>query len=286
MNILFEISIIASFLAGMIALFAPCCITFMLPAYFAYTFKQKRAIILMTFIFFFGVATILVPIGLGVAYLTQLFKGYHTQVFYLGGVLMLFISYLAFSGKKLSMPFQKLPLLKKHNILSVYGLGLFSGLASSCCAPVLAGVLTLSALSLNLFQALVLTLTYVFGMVFPLFILAYFWDSFNWSESKLVRGLMIRFSLFRKIFHIHSTNLITGVIFLVIGVYILYLASSNQITSVSPSQSQLIAYLTIVQKKILEMTRNIPDWSFLFLLLIMVVILLTKAIRKKNDGTP
>src|SRR3989338_1351635 len=271
MNILFEASIIASFLAGMIALFAPCCITFMLPAYFAYTFKQKRAIILMTFIFFFGVVTILVPIGFGVAYLTQLFKGYHTQVFYLGGILMLLISFFSFSGKKFSLPFQKLPLLKKHNILSVYGLGLFSGLASSCCAPVLAGVLTLSALSLNLFQALVLTLTYVFGMVFPLFLLAYFWDSFDWSESKLVRGIMIRFKLFGKTFHIHSTNLITGVIFLVIGIYVLYLAATNQITSVSPSQTQLMAYMTIVQKRILEASKNIPDWFFLTGILLMII---------------
>ena len=250
MNILFETSILASFLAGLIALFAPCCITFMLPAYFAYTFKQKKAIILMTFIFFFGVATILVPIGLGVAYLTQLFKGYHTQVFYLGGILMLFISFLAFSGKKFSMPFKQLPLLKKHDVLSIYALGLFSGLASSCCAPVLAGVLTLNALSANLFQALILSLAYVFGMVFPLFIIAYFWDSFNWSESKLVRGIMIRFKLFSKDFSIHSSNLLTALIFLAIGVYILYLASTNQITSVSPSQSQLIANLTIIQKKV------------------------------------
>lgn len=277
MNFLFEVSILSSFLAGIIALFAPCCITFMLPAYFAYTFKQKRAIIMMTFIFFLGVATILVPIGLGVAYLTRLFKGYHTQVFYLGGFLMLFISFLAFSGKKFSLPFKKLPLLKKHDALSVYALGLFSGLASSCCAPVLAGVLTLSALSLNLFQALVLTLTYVFGMVFPLFLLAYFWDSFNWSQSRLVRGIMIRFYIFGKEFSMHSSNLLTGIIFLAIGVYILYLVSTNQITAVSPSQSQFIAYLTIMQKRILGLTKNIPDWFFLLSLMIIILIFGKKA---------
>lgn len=277
MNILFEASIIASFIAGIIALFAPCCITFMLPAYFAYTFKQKRAIVLMTFVFFFGVATILVPIGLGVAYLTQLFKGYHTQVFYLGGILMLLIAFLSFSGKKLSMPFKQLPLLKSHDALSIYTLGLFSGLASSCCAPVLAGVLTLNALSASLFQALILSLTYVFGMVFPLFLLAYFWDSFNWSESKLVRGIMIRFKLFNKDLIIHSTNLITGIIFLVIGIYILYLAATNKITSVSPSQAQFVAFLTIIQKKVLEATSVIPEWVFLLTLLLLVAFLLKKA---------
>lgn len=280
MNILFEASIIASFLAGMVALFAPCCITFMLPAYFAYTFKQKRSIIFMTFIFFFGVATILVPIGLGVAFLTQLFKGFHTQVFYLGGIFMILLAFLAFSGKKLSMPFKQLPLLKKHDALSVYGLGLFSGLASSCCAPVLAGVLTLSAISASLFQALILSLMYIFGMVFPLFLIAYFWDSFNWSESKLVRGVMIRFSIFRRTIHFHSTNIVTGMIFLIIGIYIIYLAFNNKITSVTPSQTQFMAYLTIIQKRVLSVTQSLPDWIVLTVLIIIFLLFLKKAKSK------
>lgn len=281
MNILFETSIIASFLGGMLALFAPCCITFMLPAYFAYTFKQKKAILLMTFVFFLGVATILVPIGLGISFLSQLFKGYHTQVFYLGGILMLFLAFLSFSGKKFNPPLKSAPLLKRHGIISVFGLGLFSGLASSCCAPVLAGVLTLTALSAGTFQALILSLVYVFGMVFPLFILAYFWESFNWSESRLVRGITFRFKLAEHLFIIHSTNIITGVVFLLIGIYILYLAVMNKVTAVSPSQTLFIAKMTLIQKKILSVTNGIPDWTFLLLILSVVAYLFIKA--KKNS---
>ena len=257
MNILFETSIIASFLGGMLALFAPCCITFMLPAYFAYTFKQKKAILLMTFVFFLGVATILVPIGLGVSFLSSFFKGYHTQVFYLGGVFMILLALLSFSGKKFNPPFKTAALLKKHDIFSVFGLGLFSGLASSCCAPVLAGVLTLTALSSGLFQALILSLVYVFGMVFPLFILAYFWDSFNFAESKLVKGLG------------RYTNVTTGIVFFIIGIYILYLAITNQITSVTPSQTRLVAVMTLIQRKILNLTSGVPDWTFLLIIILI-----------------
>lgn len=277
MNILFQTSIIASFLGGMLVLFAPCCITFMLPAYFAYTFKQKKAILLMTFVFFLGVATILVPIGLGVSFLSQLFKGYHTQVFYLGGILMILLAFLSFSGKKFNPPFKTAPLLKKHDVFSVFGLGLFSGLASSCCAPVLAGVLTLTALSAGTFQALILSIVYVFGMVFPLFILAYFWDSFKWSESRLVRGITLRFKLAGNLFIMHSTNLITGVVFLAIGIYVLYLAAKGKVTSVSPSQTMFIARMTLIQKKILSVTNGIPDWFFLLLALLIIVFLLFKA---------
>lgn len=277
MNILFETSIIASFLGGMLALFAPCCITFMLPAYFAYTFKQKKAILLMTFVFFLGVAAILVPIGLGISFLSQLFKGYHTQVFYMGGILMILLAFLSFSGKKFNPPFKTAPLLKKHDVLSVFGLGLFSGLASSCCAPVLAGVLTLTALSAGTFQALILSLVYVFGMVFPLFILAYFWESFNWSENRLVRGVTFRFKLAGNQFIIHSTNIITGAVFLIIGIYVLYLAAMNKVTSVSPSQTLFIAKMTLIQKKILALTNTIPDWIFLMLILLFIAFLFAKA---------
>ena len=44
MDTLFQLSLLASFIAGMVALFAPCCITFLLPAYFANVFKEKSGL--------------------------------------------------------------------------------------------------------------------------------------------------------------------------------------------------------------------------------------------------
>ena len=170
---------------------------------------------------------------------------------------MILLALLSFSGKKFNPPFKNAPLLKKHDVFSVFGLGLFSGLASSCCAPVLAGVLTLTALSSGLFQALILSLVYVFGMVFPLFILAYFWDSFNFAESKLVKGLG------------RYTNVTTGIVFFIIGIYILYLAITNQITSVTPSQTRLVAVMTLIQRKILNLTSGVPDWTFLLIIILI-----------------
>lgn len=275
MNILFETSIAASFLAGAMALFAPCCVTFMLPSYFAFAFKQKRLMILMTFVFFFGVATIVVPIGLGVAFLSSLFKSYHREAFYLGGIFLVLLSYLSISGKTLSIPFHKNPPdLKKNDALSVYLLGLFSGLASSCCAPVLVGVLSLTALSANMFQALILSLTYVFGMVFPLFLMAYFWERFHVGENKIVKNGIGRLK--------ELSNVIAALIFFSMGIYTLYLAAANKITSVSPSQTQFIAYMTIVQKKILSVTNWFPDWVFLLIILSIMALLFLKA--KKNSS--
>lgn len=44
-SIFFGGSIAAATIAGMIALFAPCCVSVMLPAYFAASFQNRRLLI-------------------------------------------------------------------------------------------------------------------------------------------------------------------------------------------------------------------------------------------------
>jgi hypothetical protein len=56
--------------------------------------------------------------------------------------------------------------------LSVFGLGVFSGGATACCAPVLAGAVALSATSGTIGGGLLLGVAYVAGMMAPLIPLA------------------------------------------------------------------------------------------------------------------
>ncbi len=56
--------------------------------------------------------------------------------------------------------------------LSVFSLGITSGLTSSCCAPVLFAAVTLTSLSPTIFQAVIVAIAYVLGIVFPLFFLS------------------------------------------------------------------------------------------------------------------
>ena len=73
-DILFGGAVLASFLAGMVALFAPCCISVMLPAYFASSFATKRALVAMTFVFAAGLGLIILPIALGAAAIGSLIE--------------------------------------------------------------------------------------------------------------------------------------------------------------------------------------------------------------------
>ncbi|HEY9880698.1 MAG TPA: hypothetical protein V6D29_19730 [Leptolyngbyaceae cyanobacterium] len=64
-SIFFGGSVVAAFTSGMIALFAPCCISVMLPAYFASSFQNRTVLVAMTFVFAGGIATIILPLVLG-----------------------------------------------------------------------------------------------------------------------------------------------------------------------------------------------------------------------------
>jgi len=140
MDIIFSASIIASFLAGMVALFAPCCITVLLPAYLASAFREKRNVLKMTLIFFAGISTVLLPIGLGAAWLADIFRNFHKELYVFGGLFMLLLAILSVMGRGMSI----IPMPKKFKVSgvdarhpkSVFLLGMFSGAATACCAPV------------------------------------------------------------------------------------------------------------------------------------------------------
>jgi len=175
MDIIFSASIIAAFLAGMVALFAPCCIGVLLPSYLANIFKEKYKIFFMTFVFFLGMLTVFLPIGLGASFLAQLFSQYHNIIFSIGGIFLMVLGLTIFFGKKFMAPTVIRDSFKKY-VSSVYLLGVFSAIATTCCAPVLAGVLTLSIASGTIAWGLIFTLAYVVGMTLPLFV-PYSWTN-------------------------------------------------------------------------------------------------------------
>ena len=42
---MFQISLIAAYIAGMVALFAPCCISYLFPAYLGNIFKERKQVL-------------------------------------------------------------------------------------------------------------------------------------------------------------------------------------------------------------------------------------------------
>lgn len=239
-------SILAAFFAGGVALFAPCCIVFLAPSYLAGAVKNARWRLLpLTFVFAAGLAAVLVPITLGVSALAGAIARYHAPLYWAGGFLMLALGALALSGRMWSLPsFVRAPDTTAGDSASFFALGVFSGIASSCCAPVLAGVMTLSALSATPGGGLVLGLAYVFGMVFPLFVMALVWDRARLGERRLLRAKLVRLRLGRFTIVTNTLNIAVAVGFVVMGLFVFVLAGSGDMTGGTAAQDAASRLLT------------------------------------------
>ena len=162
----------AAFIAGMIAFFAPCCSGVMMPTYLAAISGGNRLrTARLTAIYVAGIALIVWPITLGAGAIGQFTSRYHAQFFVVGGLMMLMTAVVLWRGSMLSLPMFRQPELT-GTAGSVFTLGVFSGAATACCAPVLAGAVALSALSGSWLGGFAMGGAYILGIVFPLVILA------------------------------------------------------------------------------------------------------------------
>src|SRR5256714_13343452 len=84
-QVLFGTALLTSFLGGVVALLAPCCVSVMLPAYFATGFSRRTGIAAATGMFAAGVATLIVPIGLGASAVSAALPSHHLLIFSIGG---------------------------------------------------------------------------------------------------------------------------------------------------------------------------------------------------------
>lgn len=229
METLIVASLITAFIAGMAALFAPCCITVLLPSYLGSIFREKQKVLLMTFVFFLGLLAVFLPLGLGAAGLGKLFSKYHDPIFIIGGIFLLLLGVSILLGWHFSMPFSIHSKLKINSAGSVFTLGIFSGFATMCCAPVLAGVIALSVLPNSIFWGGVYALSYVLGMAAPLFLIAYLLDKNDFTRKLMESNKRLSYSIGGRQINLAIADVISGITFFLMGIFILYLANTNQL---------------------------------------------------------
>jgi len=217
-------SAFAAFVAGMIAFFAPCCSGVMMPSYLAAISGNSRLrMARLTAIYVAGVAIVVWPITLGAGVVGEFTSRYHAQFFVFGGLMMVFTAVTLWRGSMLPIPMLRQPELT-GSAGSVFGLGVFSGAATACCAPVLAGAVALSALSGSWVGGIAMGGAYILGIVFPLVTLAIV---FNGAKRKL-RDPKFTLSLggYRK--RISLSRLIGSVVFGASGLFFIGLAFAGE----------------------------------------------------------
>lgn len=268
MDIVSTASLITAFLAGIAALFAPCCIGVLLPSYLASVFKTRTKIFLMTFVYYLGLLTVFLPLGLGMAGLGVLFSRYHAAFFTIGGLFMLVLGLFLVLGKSYMLPMHIKPELKDHDFGSLYVLGIFSGVATSCCAPVLAGVLALSALPGSWVLGPIYALVFVTGLVLPLFITAVFIDRTNVATRLMSLRRRITYPLFGKRISVNLSHLISGLLFMAVGMFILIYERANPDAASSMYQLKINLITAQVTRYISRFTHAVPElvWGLIFFL--------------------
>ncbi len=283
MELLISTSLIAAFIAGVAALFAPCCVTVLLPSYFGSIFRTRRKVFLMTFIFFLGILTIFLPLGLGMSALGQVFSRYHREIFTVIGLFLTALGISLLFGKRLPMPKSLRPkpeLTGKENVWSVFMLGIFSGIATTCCAPVLAGALALSMLPGSYIWGIIYTLAYVLGMVTPLFVLSLILDRTRMTDRLFGARTPITLHLFRKDVKVRISDLLAGATFTIMGALTLFWAFTGNLTMHSELQIDVNIYLTKVQLWLNQFIYGVPQYVWAILMVGIFAWIATAAVRQ------
>ena len=264
-----SISFLAAFLAGIVALFAPCCITYLLPAYFGNIFRERRRVLMMTFIYSLGIFAVMLPVVLGAKALSMFFFRLHDQTYYLGGGFMIILAFLSLLGIKLPM----INLHRKNGRLDVWStftLGIFSGITSSCCAPVLIGVIALSSLSPTLLTSLGVGIFYVFGMVAPLYLASLVIDKNNILDRPALRKSLGIIKLFGKKYDILLTNIIAAAVFAVTGMATITLTKLG-LLGMNLGNSQTAKTIQQVAWTVTGWSRGVPGINIIFLLIVILL---------------
>lgn len=283
-DLLITSTVLASFVGGILALLAPCCISVMLPAYFASTFSRRTQIVAMTMVFTAGVGTVILPIALGASALSSLLLGQHAWIFGIGGGLMAVAGVAMVAGWKFSMPMPGGG-SSGGGVRGVYGLGVFAGAASACCAPVLLGVAALSGAAALFPVALAVGVAYVFGMVAPLAGIALLWDRRDWSVSRL-QSRTIAVPLGRRRRAVPLGNVLSGGLLILMGALTSLLAVSGNAMDTAEWQVRAGAWLQHVAAVVLDALSWLPGWAGALLVFGALGLIVTIAARQATGSTP
>lgn len=274
---MYQISLLAAYIAGMVALFAPCCISYLFPAYLGNIFKERKQVLLMTLIYSLGIMVVMLPIVLGARVLASLFFELHDQTYLIGGLFMLLVAVLALLGIKLPMPhFRSRSTKKPNDVFSTFTLGIISGITSACCAPVLIGVMALSSLTPTALLSLGVGTTYVLGMVTPLYLASLVIDRQNILAKPIFKKKIAEIKLLDKTYAVHVSNIVAAAIFALTSIAMLWLTAIGRLGMTS-AEGSVAKSINNVAVTITDWVNHLPILDFLFA--VIGIILLTKFIK-------
>lgn len=216
-----------AYLAGVFSLLSPCCLP-ILPAYFSFTFgAQRHRVVAMSIAFFLGLATTMVVLGASFTALGAIFYRFRDVVTQVGGIVIIGFGAMLLLGKGFTgMQLRDRP---AATLAGTYLYGLtFSFGWTACVGPILGAVLTaLATTGISVLSGAALAFIYALGLATPLILLATFFNRLGAGTrfSTFLRGRGFSLRLGGTTLHLHSTQLISGAMLIVVG----YMLTSGQL---------------------------------------------------------
>lgn len=209
-----EASFAGAFAGGVLALLAPCG-ALLLPAFFAYAFTSPGALLRHTVLFYAGLCALLVPLGAGAGLAASLVIEHRDTTVFVAGALMIAFGVAQVMGRGFSL----VPALGNRfrpgsSAVASVGAGLVYGLAGFCAGPLLGATLAVAATSASPGVGALLLATYALGTAAPLFVVAWLWERKGLGRRGWLRGGVLRLGPLA----VHSTSLVSGVLFIFLGV--------------------------------------------------------------------
>src|SRR5690606_25622692 len=119
----------------------------LLPAFFAYAFDDPRRLLVRTALFYCGLITTLVPLGVASAALGALFAEHRATVTLISGTVLVALGVAQILGRGFGSrrAQEAAARITIGSAASVFALGAVYGLAGFCSGPILGAVLTVAA---------------------------------------------------------------------------------------------------------------------------------------------
>lgn len=209
-----NLTLLGAFVGGVLTLLSPCSVM-LLPAFFSYAFTSPGQLIARTGVFYLGLITTLVPIGVLAGSVGAFVNEHRATMVDAASWVVIGLGVLMLTGVTIPLP-------AAHgggevaSTASVYALGTVYGLAGVCAGPLLGAALTLAAVSASPAHGGVVLLVFAAGMVVPLLVLALLWERLPWIK-RLVRPRGVHIGRWSNTW----TSIVGGALTIVVGVLLL-----------------------------------------------------------------
>ncbi|WP_017793696.1 cytochrome c biogenesis CcdA family protein [Leucobacter salsicius] len=266
-----NLTLAGAFLGGVLTLLSPCSVM-LLPAFFAYAFTSTGALLARTGVFFLGLATALVPLGLLAGTVGAWVSQNRFELVTVASIVVIVLGLLLLSGVPLpGLMRQRGP--ENASGIAVFALGAVYGLAGVCAGPLLGAALSFAAFGANAVFGGIVLLVFAAGMTLPLLLLGFLWNRIP-AVRALVRPRELRIGKWRNAW----TNVIGGLLTVAIGVVLLVTRGTTTLGGLVGATTQ-----AKLEADVLRLTGAVPNWLVAVVFIVLAGVWAAVVVTRRDN---